>query len=422
MVSERVRTCVIVGGGPAGMVTGLLMARAGVDVLVVEKHGDFFRDFRGDTIHPSTLELLDDLGLMGAFEQIPHQRVESARLPGFDGGDVIPVDFRRLSHPYPYLVLAPQWEFLNLLAEAGHQEPSFELRMNTEVTALRWSNRHTGLAHSDDQITGVRVRGPEGEREIPALLTIAADGRGSAIPAQAGLSARSTPVPLDVWWFRLEGYDADLASTPMVFPRFNTEYPILPIPRGDYVQAAMLIPKGSDSALRARGVEVFRQEVAAAVPELAAAATRLTLEDAKLLDVRMTCLDRWWRSGLLCIGDAAHAMSPVAGVGINLAVQDGVAAARILAGPLQESTISDRCVAAVQQRRKVPTRLTQAFQRGAHRGLERIFSSGEPARMPRSLTLALRRFPRLSGVMPRLIGVGVRPEHAPYWARRTSLD
>ena len=422
MVSGSLRTCVIAGGGPAGMVAGLLLARGGVDVVVVEKHSDFLRDFRGDTIHPSTLALLDELGLMSRFNEIDYQRVEAAQFSAFDGGEVIPVDFSRLSHPYPYLAVAPQWEFLNLLAEAGRQEPCFELRLNTEVTGLLWADDHGPQDSPGGRVAGVTVNGPEGEEEIQSMLTVVADGRDSPLPGEAGLPAVSISVPLDVWWFKVDGRGASLAGAPMVFPRLTTEHPVLPIPRGDYVQTAMLIPKGTDSALRARGVEAFRHEVTTALPELAAAVGRLDLGDVKLLEVTMGRLKRWWGTGLLCIGDAAHPMSPVGGVGVNLAVQDGVAAARLLARPLRDGTVSNRSVAAVQQRRMLPTRFTQTFQRGVHRGLQRVFTSENPVRVPLSMTLALRQFPRLSGVLPRIIGVGVRPEHAPGWARRTPQE
>lgn len=440
------------------MIAGLLLARAGVDVVVLEKHRDFLRDFRGDTIHPSTLLLLDELGLMSRFSRMPHQRVQAARLPAADGGRVTVLDFSRLSHPYPYIAMAPQWDFLDLLAEAAAEEPRFELRMDTEVIGLLGeetgedaarSGRGDGAASSTDppsiapsstgpaqdaQITGVRVRGSAGEEDIPAQLTLAADGRESLIREQAGLPAVSFPVPMDVWWFRLEtdggaqadgapadGAPADGADVGMgetVLPSFDTEYPLLPIPREDYIQAAMLIPQGSDAALRARGIEALRRDVAEGLPALADAAARLRLDDVKLLEVRMDRLTRWWRRGLLCLGDAAHAMSPVGGVGVNLAVQDGVAAATMLAGPLRQGTISDRDVAAVQRRRMPPTRLTQAVQAQAHRGLRPMFAQQGPPRVSAPVARALRRVPQLSAVMPWVIGVGVRPEHAPQWARR----
>lgn len=410
------RSCVIAGGGPAGMVAGLLLARAGVDVLVLEKHRDFLRDFRGDTIHPSTLQLLDELGLMPRFqERVPHQRVQAARLPAADGGRVTMVDFTRLRHPYPYIAMAPQWDVLDLLAEAAAEEPSFELRLGTEVTGLLRDG--TARDESTSQITGLRVRGSAGEEEIPALLTLAADGRTSLLREDAGLPAVSFPVPMDVWWFRLEA-SGELGAAETILPRFTTGLPILPIPRGDYVQAAMLIPQGSDARLRARGVEVLREEVRAALPECAEAAEGLGLDDVKLLRVRMDRLTRWWRRGMLCLGDAAHAMSPAGGVGVNLAVQDGVAAATRLAGPLRRGVISDADVAAVQRRRMPPTCLTQALQAQIHRQLEAMFTADAPPEVPVPVTRLMRRFPQLSGLMPWVIGVGVRPEHAPQWARR----
>ncbi|OSM43257.1 FAD-dependent oxidoreductase [Nesterenkonia sp. PF2B19] len=425
------RSCVIAGGGPAGMIAGLLLARAGVDVVVLEKHEDFLRDFRGDTIHPSTLLLLDELGLMPRFQaSVPHQRVQAARLPVADGGRVTMVDFSRLRHPYPYIAMAPQWDFLDLLAEAAAEEPSFELRLGTEVTGLLWDgpaaegaaaeSTAAGRSQPDDgaaQVTGVTVRGPDGEDQIPSLLTLAADGRTSRVREQAGLPAVSFSAPLDVWWFRLES-SSRLGMAETILPSFTGAHPILPIPRGGYVQAAMLIPKGADARLRARGVEALREEVASAVPDCAEAARRLELDDVKLLDVRMDRLTRWWRRGMLCLGDAAHAMSPAGGVGVNLAVQDGVAAATLLAEPLLRGVITDADVAAVQRRRMPPTRLTQALQSQIHRQLEAMFAADAPPEVPASVARLMRRVPQLSGLMPWAIGVGVRPEHAPTWARR----
>ncbi|GAB3181213.1 FAD-dependent oxidoreductase [Nesterenkonia halophila] len=409
--------CAIVGGGPAGIVTGLLLARAGVDVVVLEKHGDFLRDFRGDTIHPATLLLLDELGLMDRFAQIDWHRMETARVPAADGSLVTTGDFRRLSHPYPYVALAPQWDLLDLLAAAAAEEPSFRLIMDAEVTGLRRRRDASG----SEQITGVRWRDADGgAHELSALLTIAADGRGSVVRREAGLSMIEHAVPMDAWWFRLDADDADSqeAAGHTLFPRTGGELPVIAIPRGTYFQSAMLIPKGADAALRARGVGWFREQVAAAFPEFAEAAAGLSLEDVHVLDVRLDRARQWWRRGLLAVGDAAHAMSPVGGVGINLAVQDGVAAARLLAAPLRDGTISDADVAAVQRRRQPPAATIQGLQRVLHRGLARLFEDGAQLRMPAAAAALLRRRPELTVGPAALIGIGPRPEHAPDWARR----
>jgi len=403
---SQATTCAIVGGGPAGMVLGLLLARQGVRVTVLEKHADFLRDFRGDTVHPSTLELLDELGLGERFASLPHTRVERLAFP-LPGGEVTAVDFRRLRTRHRYVAMVPQWDLLNLLAEAAGEEPCFTLRMSTEVTGLLWE---------DGRVAGVRYRDREGPGELRAELTVACDGRWSAVRRAAGLRPREFPVPLDVWWFRLpplEGVSGALV------PRVRDGKVFGLIPREGYVQVAHLIPKGADARLRARGLEAFRRDVAAAVPEAAGVVDTVRgWDEVHVLDVRLNRLRRWHLPGLLCIGDAAHAMSPAGGVGINLAVQDAVAAARLLAGPLLRGRVTERDLAAVRRRRLLPTVVTQLMQRVLHRLVFRSLLAG---RLPRVALVAaplLRLAPGLSVVPARMIGVGVRPERAPAAARR----
>ena len=396
------------------MVAGLLLARAGVAVTVLEKHADFLRDFRGDTIHPSTQLLLDELGLIERFQRIPYSRLEAVQVPDANGERVTVGDFRRLWHPYPFIAIAPQWDFLDLLAEAGRDEPHFRLRMQTEVT---------GLLHRDGRIAGVRfIDNATGERgELEASLTIAADGRDSVVRRLARIPMRRYPVPFDVLWFRIAARGDD--GTPIdvgrnLIPRGAGGRLFVLIPRGDYVQAAMLIPKGMEAALRSRGIDAFRAEVAAAVPELAEPAQRIRFSDVHALDVKLDRARRWWSRGVLCIGDAAHAMSPAGGVGVNLAVQDGVAAATLLADPLREGRMSDAAVAAVQRRRRMPTAVTQAAQRVIHAGMRRAFAAGWTPSIPASLARVLRAAPWLTVIPALLVGIGARPEHAPDFARR----
>ncbi len=397
-------TCVVVGGGPAGMVLGLLLARAGVAVTVLEKHGDFLRDFRGDTVHPSTIRLLDELGLGERFAALPQSRVEQAVFP-VHGRPLPVVDFGRLKQPHPYIALVPQWDLLNLLADAGRAEPTFTLRMRTEVT---------GLLRDRDRVTGVRYTGPDGDGELRADLTVGCDGRKSVVRAGAGLRTRDFPVPFDVWWFRLPRQSSAGYS---LVPRTAPGRAMIMIPREGYFQIAYLIPKGQDAALRARGLDAFRREVAALAPE--STVDGLTSwDDVKLLDVRMDRLRRWHTAGLLCIGDAAHAMSPAGGVGINLAVQDAVAAATILAEPLRRGRVTAGGLAAVRRRRLPATALTQALQRVLHRRLLAPILSGAEVQPPAPLLGAVARWPWLSVVPARLVGVGIRPEHAPAFARR----
>ena len=330
MTSERT-TCVVAGGGPAGMVLGLLLARAGVAVQVLEKHGDFLRDFRGDTVHPSTLQLLDELGLGEQFAKLPYSRLDEVAFPTGEGRTVVVADFRRLKVRYPYVAMVPQWDLLDLLADAAHREPTFTLRMRTEVT---------GLVREAGRVQGVRYRTLEGvDGEIRADLVVACDGRWSTVRQQADLRPREFRVPIDAWWFRVPRVAEDHQSA--LTPRAGRGRFAVVIPRTDFLQIAYIARKGTDPQLRARGIESFRRDVAQLMPELANRMDTLrSMDDVKHLDVRLNRLRRWHLDGLLCIGDAAHAMSPVGGVGINLAVQDAVAAATLLAEPLRRGAVT----------------------------------------------------------------------------------
>ncbi|KAA2253530.1 FAD-dependent oxidoreductase [Solihabitans fulvus] len=405
-------TCCVVGGGPAGMVLGLLLARAGVEVTVLEKHGDFLRDFRGDTVHASTLTLLDELGLGPAFARVPQQLIDKAQIV-LDSGPAMIADLRRLPGPHKHIAFVPQWDFLDVLADAGRAEPTFTLRMNTEVTGLR--RERGGIAGVQYVDTSTGATG-----ELAADLVVACDGRQSLVRERAGLRTRSFGAPMDVWWFRLPRHDGDPTG---VLGRFSTGRAAVLLNRGDYFQVAFLIRKGDDQRLRAAGVDAFRREFGELVPWLADRVDAVgSLDDVKLLDVRLDRLPRWHTDGLLCVGDAAHAMSPIGGVGINLAVQDAVAAARLLAAPLRRGRVRTAELARVQRRRWLPTALTQAVQRAAHtRFLSPTLDGAIPpstdGRAPAPIRL-LQRFPLLQGIPAYLVAIGLQPEHAPTFARR----
>jgi 2-polyprenyl-6-methoxyphenol hydroxylase-like FAD-dependent oxidoreductase len=395
------------------MVLGLLLARAGVEVTVLEKHADFLRDFRGDTVHPTTLDLLDELGLGERFAALPQSRLEEVAFPvDEDGGTLVVGDLRRLAGHvgHPYIAMVPQWDLLTLLADAGAAEPTFTLRMSTEVTDLR---RDAG-----GRVTGVAYRTADGTTgEIAADLTVACDGRGSAARAAAGLGVVEFSCPMDAWWFRLPRHADEAAAA--LSPRMGDGRFMIVFPREGFFQVAYLAPKGGDAALRARGIEAFRADVAELAPDLADRVEALgSMDDVKHLDVRLDRLRRWHVDGLLCLGDAAHAMSPIGGVGINLAVQDAVAAATLLAGPLRRGRPAEADLAAVRRRRLLPTIAVQTLQRLMHRAIVEPVLAGRLGGPPRPVRWLARVFPPATVVPAYLIGVGLRPEHAPDFARR----
>ncbi len=408
--------CVVVGGGPAGLVLALLLVRAGVPVTVLEKHGDFLRDFRGDTVHASTLTLLDELGLGERFAALPQRRLDRAQV--HVGGTLLTVaDLHRLPGAHQHIALVPQWDFLELLAAAAAEEPSFTLRRNAEVTRL---------AYEQGRVVGVgyRDRTTGSELELRAGLVVACDGRDSTVRAAAGLRPRTFGAPIDVEWFRLPRESDDPAG---VGGWIGDRQLMIMIDRGDYWQCGYVIGKGQDAPLRTAGMAAFRARLAELVPWLGDRAEALaSFDDVKLLNVRLERLRRWYADGLLLIGDAAHAMSPVGGVGINLAVQDAVAAARVLGPVLRAgSAVTTAHLRAVQRRRAWPAAVIQSFQRVAHAGLAGPRAArADPPPPGRPLTTAPRplrlldRIPALQGIPARAIAIGPRPEHAPDWSRR----
>ncbi|WP_226357613.1 FAD-dependent oxidoreductase [Pseudonocardia sp. ICBG601] len=414
-MSERT-TCCVVGGGPAGMMLGLLLARAGVEVTVLEKHGDFLRDFRGDTVHPTTLDLLDDLGLGERFAALPQSRVDEVVIPDERGGAQRVGNLsllRRVGVRHPYIALVPQWDLLNLLAEVAADEPAFHLRLDTRATSLvRENGRVVGVRYATTTAPGAETTG-----EIRADLTVACDGRHSVLRAGSGLPVTEYDVPFDTWWFRLPRRPEEQRAT--LRPRIGKGRFAVVIPREGYYQIGYLAPKGADARLRAAGVESFRADIAELMPEYADRVGEIaSMDEVKHLDVKLNRLRRWHVDGLLCIGDAAHAMSPIGGVGINLAIQDAVAAATLLAAPLQRGTLTERDLGRVRNRRLLPTVLVQGLQRIMHRNIAGPALAGRLDGPPAPLLRLMRAVPAAQIVPAYLVGVGFRPERAPDFARR----
>jgi 2-polyprenyl-6-methoxyphenol hydroxylase-like FAD-dependent oxidoreductase len=391
--------CCIAGGGPAGMMLGLLLAKAGCRVTVLEKHADFLRDFRGDTIHPSTLQVMHELGLLDGLLQRPHQKAKqiSAVL-----GDtrVTLAQFDHLSVVAPYIAMMPQWDFLDFLAHEARRYPGFELAMQTEAT---------DLIKEGETVVGVTARRGGAAVEYRADLVVACDGRSSRLRTCAGLKVLDQGAPIDVLWFRIPRKPADGE----IFARFVPGHVFVGIDRGDYWQCAYVVPKNGDAAIRVAGLDAFRRSVVALAPFAAADRVGLiaSFDDVKLLTVKVDRLEQWARPGFLAIGDAAHAMSPLGGVGINLAVQDAVAAANILAGPLRARTVTLADLERVQARRSWPTRATQAVQvAGQNRIIAPTLAASGAFRPPLALRL-ISSFPFLRRLIGRMIGLGFRPEH-----------
>ncbi len=392
--------CCIVGGGPAGMMCGFLLARAGIDVVVLEKHSDFLRDFRGDTVHPSTLELMYELGVLEDFLRRPHQELSpiGAQVDDFV---VTVADFSHLPTHCKFVGLMPQWEFVNFIAEKAKAYPGFHLRMETEATDLLIEN---------GTVAGVRAKSQKGALEIHADLTIGADGRRSVVREKAGFEVQDLGAPIDVLWMRVTRQPNDPNQT---LGRFRAGKILVTLDRDEYWQCAYVIPKDGFDAIRQKGLAGFQQEIATVAPFLRERLGELKdWNDVKLLSVAVDRLRQWSRTGLLCIGDSAHAMSPIGGVGINLAIQDAVAAANELAAPLAKGTVSDNHLRKIQNRREFPTRVTQGFQVFAHKRF-----IGPAMRHPRPITKLpfalklLQMFPILRRIPARLVGMGVRPEH-----------
>ena len=398
----KVRCC-IVGGGPAGMMLGYLLGRAGIDVVVLEKHADFFRDFRGDTVHPSTLQVMDELGLIEGFLKLPHQRLQ--KMDGMFGGESVRIaDLGRLHVKYPFIAFMPQWDFLNFLRESGKRFASLKVMMSTEAI---------DLIHDGDRIAGVKARTPDGVIDIDADLTIACDGRHSLVRERAGLEVEEIGAPMDVLWFRAGKRENESES---LFARVEPGRMMVTFDRGDYWQCAYVIAKGQYDAVKARGLPALLDDIARMAPILKPGLAEVkSWDDVKLLTVAINRLKRWTRPGLLCIGDAAHAMSPIGGVGVNLAVQDAVATANLLASKLSNGCPPEDELDAVRRRREFPVRMTQRMQVVAQNNI--VSAALKPGNQPLKVPLVVRLItavPWLQGVTARFVGLGVRPEHVQF--------
>ncbi|MDB5565461.1 MAG: monooxygenase, FAD-binding protein [Tardiphaga sp.] len=391
--------CCIVGGGPAGMMLGYLLGRAGIETVVLEKHADFFRDFRGDTVHPSTLQVMDELGLIDDFLKIPHDRIQ--KMEGYFGDTKLRIaDISRTNAKYPFIAFMPQWDFLNFLRDKAQRYPHLKVMMNAEATGLMWSG---------DAVVGVQAVTREGPVDIRADLTVACDGRHSIVRPAARLEVEDIGAPMDVLWFRVpKGTETD-----SLFARLEPGKMMVTIDRGDYWQCAFVIAKGHYDEIKSRGLDAFRADVSRLAPILRSHIGDVkSWDDIKLLTVAINRLKRWTRPGLLCIGDAAHAMSPVGGVGVNIAIQDAVATANLLAAKLAKGPVSEDDLDAVRKRREFPMRMTQGMQVVMQNNIiSRALSPGNQPLTPPLPMRLISAVPWLQGLTARFLAIGVRPEH-----------